>query len=139
MVDFEYLFYEEVISHRAGINNKDAVTLTLTGLRAVIEGVGYELRCRSVKAMSANSWRTDFCGRGETQMIKREARRAQSSARDPLKAAVMERCRQLGMKPQNDDEGDAIGILTYGLLVNGVTPPWLKDEVLRAPLLGGAR
>lgn len=136
MTAFEYLFYEEVISHRTGINNKDAVTLTLTGLRAVIEGVGYELRCRSVKALSANTWRTDFCGRGETQLIKRAARTAKQSARDPLKAAAMERCRQLGMKPQNDDESDAIGILTYGLLRNGVTPPWIAQEVLRAPLSG---
>ena len=70
-------------------------------------------------------------------MIKRAATRAQKSARDPLKAATMERCRQLGMKPRNDDEADAIGILTYGLLLNGVTPPWIANEVLR-PALGGA-
>lgn len=139
MTAFEYLFYEEVISHRTGLNNKDSVTLTLTGLRAVIEGVGYELRCRSVKSVSSNSWRTDFCGSGETQLIKRAAKAAQKSARDPLKAAAMERCRQLGMKPQNDDEGDAIGILTYGLLCNGVTPPWIANEVLRPALTGGAR
>jgi hypothetical protein len=138
MTAFEYLFYEEVISHRAGISNKDSITLTLTGLRAVIEGVGHELRCRSVKAIAAETWRKDFCGSGETQLIKRAAKAAGKSARDPLKAATIERCRQLGIKPQNDNEGDAIGILTYGLLVNGVTPPWLAKEVLRPALDGGA-
>ena len=111
----------------------------LLGLRAVIEGVGYELRCR-VRAVPSTNWRTEFCGRDETQMIRRAARQAQKSARDPLKAAVMERCRLLGLSPQNDDEGDAIGILTYAILTNGMTPPWLADETLRPiTLAGGAR
>jgi hypothetical protein len=39
------------------------------------------------------------------------------------------------MKPVNDDEADAIAILTYALGLSGITPPWLADEVLR-PVLG---
>ena len=134
VVSFDHLFYEEPIAHKQHVQTSEANLLTLVGLRTVIEGVGYELRCRSVKAVDANTWKLDFCGRGEVQMIKREAKRAQISARDPLKAATMERCRQLGMRPRNDNEGDAIGILTYGLLLNGVTPPWIAAETLRAPL-----
>ncbi len=131
---FEYLFYEEVINHRTHVSSNEKSVLLLTGLRAVIEGVGYELRCRSVKDVPEKIWRRDFCGSGEVQMIKRAAKAAQKSARDPLKAATMERCRQLGMKPKNDNEGDAIGILTYNLLAHGITPPWRANEVLRPPL-----
>lgn len=134
LLNFEYLFYEQVINHRQHVSSNEASVLTLTGLRAVIEGVGFELRCRSVKAVEEIYWRRDFCGSGEIQMIKREAKRAEKSARSPLKAATMERCRQLGMMPRNDNEGDAIGILTYGLLLNGLTPPWIANEVLRSPL-----
>lgn len=134
VISFDHLFYEQPIAHKQHVQTSEANVLTLIGLRTVIEGLGYEYGCRSVKAVDANSWRLDFCGSGEVQMIKRAAKRAEKSARDPLKAATMERCRQLGMKPKNDNEGDAIGILTYGLLLNGVTPPWLSNEVLRAPL-----
>ena len=52
---------------------------------------------------------------------------------------MIERCRQFGFTPRKNDEADAIGILTYAILLNGVTPPWLADETLRAPLLGVTR
>jgi hypothetical protein len=55
-----------------------------------------------------------------------------------LKAFAMERCRQLGLKPQKHDDAEALGILTWGLLVSGVTPPWLANEVLRQPLSAGS-
>lgn len=83
---------------------------------------------------NVESWRPGFVGKDESALIKRAAKAAQRSATDPLKAAVMERCRILGLTPRNHNEGDAIGLLTYGLLVGGITPPWLADEVLLPPL-----
>jgi hypothetical protein len=131
---FEHLFFEEPINHMMkGGTSEEAILLSL-GMAGCIEGVGYELRCRRVMKFSASSWRPGFCGNDEVSLIKRAAKQAQRSARDPLKAASMERCRQLGIKPQNDDEADAVGLLTYGILTSGVTPPWLAQEVLRAPL-----
>lgn len=136
VLPFEYLFYEQVINHRKNVGSNEASVLMLVGLRAIILNVGHELRCRSVKDVPIDAWRTDFCGRGEVGLIKRAARNAKAKSTDPLKAATMERCRQLGMKPKNDNEGDALGILTYSLLVHGIKPPWLESEVLRPPLGG---
>lgn len=84
---------------------------------------------------NVESWRPDFVGRDESVLIKRAAKRAQRSATDPLKAATVARCKILGLSPKNDNEGDALGVLTYGLLQCGITPSWLADEVLR-PALG---
>jgi hypothetical protein len=104
------------------------------GILGVVKEVLYDLKCREPVEIAPLSWQAAFCGSNETQLIKREARRAQESARDPIKAAVMARCRQLGMRPAKDDESDAIGLLTVGLLRAHVTPPWLANETLRAPL-----
>jgi hypothetical protein len=131
---FEYLFFEKPINHMMdGGTSEEAILISL-GLTGCIEGVGYELRCRQVISYGASSWRPGFCGAGEVEMIKRAAKRAKQSARDPLKAASMERCRQLGIRVGNDDEADSVGILTYGILSKGETPPWIADEVLRTPL-----
>lgn len=89
---------------------------------------------------SPDSWRPEWIGRIEDSEAKRKARRARkdgdkrASARDSLKALTVARCQQLGLRPRNDDEADAIGILTYAILSRGETPPWLADEVLRQPL-----
>ena len=32
------------------------------------------------------------------------------------------------------DQADAIGILTYGLMFDKITPPWIAGEVLLQPL-----
>lgn len=133
----DFIFYEAPIAHKKGRNTSlDNIRLAL-GLSGAIEGVGHELRCRRVDEIEPDEWQTDFCGRDERQLIKREARRAQRSARDPIKAAVMERCRLYGFKPKNCDEADAIGILTCGMLTKGFQPPWIVQEVLR-PMLAGA-
>ena len=45
------------------------------------------------------------------------------------------RAKQVGFSVRKDDEAAAIGLLTYSLLFHEhVTPPWIADEVLRAPL-----
>lgn len=131
---FDHLFFEEPINHMMkGGTSEEAILLSL-GMAGCIEGVGYELRCRQVAKFSASSWRPGFCGSDEIQMIKRAAKQAQRSARDPLKAASKERCRQLGIQVSNDDEADSVGLLTYGILISGITPPWLANETLRTPL-----
>lgn len=127
VLPFEYLVFEEPFDGKL-----------LIGLRAIILNVGYEFRCRSVRGIQPQSWQIDFCGRDEHRMMKRAARIAKQKFRDPLKEAIMEKCRLLGMNPKNVDESDAIGILTYAILTNGTTPPWIADEVLR-PLAGGGR
>src|SRR3546814_14377532 len=87
------------------------------------ECLGEELGCRIVRGVSPSTWRVNFIG-----SQKRGTKRA------TLKDLTKERCRQLGMKPQNDDEADAIGILTHTAESLGLSPPWTANEVLRPPL-----
>src|SRR3546814_19503842 len=87
------------------------------------ECLGEELGCRIVRGVSPSTWRVNFIG-----SQKRGTKRA------TLKDLTKERCRQLGMKPQNDDEADAIGILTHAAESLGLSPPWTANEVLRPPL-----
>src|SRR3546814_15740462 len=79
--------------------------------------------CSSDLGVSPSTWRVNFIG-----SQKRGTKRA------TLKDLTKERCRQLGMKPQNDDEADAIGILTHAADSLGLSPPGTANEVLRPPL-----
>lgn len=131
---YDWVFHEAPIAHRKTQNTSDENRRLALGLVAAIEGVAHELRCKT-REYEDRSWRPPFIGQTFNAEIKRAAKAAQRSARDPLKAATKERCRQLGITVTVDDEGDAVGILTYGILSHGVTPPWLSNEVLR-PAIG---
>lgn len=112
------------------------------GLAAHAQSFAYAMGCRPVTEVNVASWRPDFIGKIEDQRVKSEVRRKRKagdkkvSGRDELKYLTMLRCQQLGLSPRTNDEADAIGILTYCLLSNDITPPWLKDEVLRPLLVG---
>lgn len=134
---FDVIFQEAPINHLMKKGTSPENVRIALGLCSTIEGVGFELGCQ-IFEYKPDDWRPGFCGREENQLIKREAKRAGHSATDPLKAAVREKCRQLGLIVQKHDESDAIGILTYGLLTSGIQPPWLDNEVLR-PALTGAK
>lgn len=72
--------------------------------------------------ISIGAWRADFLGRNIPS--------------DPdWKHLAMVRCRQMGMHPAVHDAAEAIGILTYQILSDGLTPPWCAAETLR-PILG---
>ena len=70
-----------------------------------------------------NSWRAAFIGKQK-----------RGTKRQTLKDLTIERCRQLGFTPRNDDEADAIGLLDWACDVERISPPWRADEVLRPPL-----
>lgn len=142
----EYLFAEEPINPAQLQGGTTINTLRLaSGLSAHAESFAHALGVRRFQEFNISSWRGDFIGKISSNEAKANARRAKkagdqrASARGELKALTMERCRQLGLSPRKDDEADSIGILTYGLLVSGVTPPWLLEETLRAPLMGAAK
>lgn len=134
---FDVIFVERPICHLKTSNTSpDTVRLTL-GIYGSLEGVAHELgipKERIYEFDAKTGWQPGFCGREENRLIRRAAKLAQRDARDPIKAAVQEKCRQLGLRPQNSDQADAIGILTHGLLEAGIKPPWLESEILRTPL-----
>lgn len=144
VMSFDVIYHEEAIDARNLSGNTNIKALRLaSGLAAHVESFAYATGCRA-HAINVSTWRKDFIGE---QMVKdenakarakRKATGGKASARDALKSLTMERCRQLGMKPANNDQGDAIGILDFALdFHEHVTPPWRSEEVLR-PALGGA-
>ena len=141
----EYLFAEEPISPAQLQGGTTINTLRLaSGLAAHAESWAHAMGVRRYLEFNVSSWRPDFIGRVHDSEAKAKARRAKkagdgrASARSDLKRLTMERCRQLGFSPKNHDESDALGVLTYGLLTSGATPPWLANEVLLEPLVIGA-
>lgn len=134
---FDVIFAEAPIAHLMRKNSSTENARLALGFAATIEETADELgisKDRIFEYDPKSQWQPGFCGRDEDNLIRRAAKAAQKSSRDPIKAAVMERCRIYGFSPSNSDEADAIGIMTYGLLSNGITPPWLANETLRAPL-----
>ncbi len=113
------------------------------GLIASAEMYAYAMNLK-FSTITTEGWRADFIGRQEKQIIrlaaKEQAERTGGSpkTRDKLKAATIVRCRQLGLSPRNDNEGDALAILDHVVLADKVTPPWRRQDVL-APALGVAR
>lgn len=47
------------------------------------------------------------------------------------------RCKSLGLRPLNDDEADAVGILDYMISLEQIIPPW-REENLLLPVIGRA-
>lgn len=145
LTPFEFLFMEAPINHmmvnKGGASKTTAENVRVAlGLAAHCESFGHAVGSRRIIEYTPDSWRPDFIGRIESSAAKADARRdklagnSKASARDTLKTLTIARCRQLGFNPKNDDEADAIGILTYGILSSGEQPPWLNQEVLRTPV-----
>lgn len=144
-IGFEQLFWERKLSAHKIVSGKTTQqTLDLLGgLDAYAEGyrAAYRMRGRPV---AVNDWRQPFIGKDLDGTIKAATRRHNRIAKagggrtitstDKLKAATMERARQLGFSPRNDGEADALGLLDYQLDLADIVPPWRQDEVLRAPL-----
>jgi hypothetical protein len=143
VMGFDIIAKEQAINpgHLQGFTNIRSIELAF-GLSAHVHSFGFSRDCRVVD-IHIDTWRIDFVGSGEIAQIraavraKAKARGKKMSARDDLKEATMARCRQLGLKPENDDEGDAIGVGDYFLGAQGIIPPWRANEVLRAPLVVG--
>lgn len=105
----------------------------------------FNRRPRVVKAVDNRHWSPHFIGRVEYTDTKARARRINKmrkeqgedrkvSARKELKSLSEARARAYGFTIERDDESDALGILDYGLDINGTIPPWRAGEVLQ-PML----
>lgn len=142
---FDMLFWEQKLVAQkimSGLTSQATLDI-MGGLDAYAEGyrAAYRLRGGPVKI---DHWRSEFIGKDLDGTIKAATRRHNKivkvdggkkiTSTDKLKRATMERARQLGFSPANFDEADAIGVLDYKVQTYSMTPPWRKDEVLRAPL-----
>lgn len=121
---FDIVIYEEPLNLDSGklLTNKET-TFCLMGLATHVDSFCEAKNVRKYRSVNQSSWRSHFIGR-----MKR------GTKSPDLKAFAMERCRQLGLRPQKHDDAEAIGILDYMCEMEGITPPWRADEVLRPPL-----
>lgn len=147
VMPFEQVFVEPpIVPSQLQGNTTIHVIRLATGLAATVEYFCHQYRehdrypTRLPQEMNVESWRPDFIGKIANAEAKAKARRekkagnTRASARDTLKALTIARCKQLNLHPRSNDEADAIGILTYGILTRGETPPWIANEVLRQPV-----
>lgn len=146
IVPFEQVYVEEPITpgQLQGGTTVNTIRLAI-GLASAAETFCHVFKqrtefpdgVRGYHEINISAWRADFIGKIENQAAKAKAKHAGKSATDQLKRLVMERARQLGLPVRYNDESDAIGILTYGILLSGKTPPWIAEETLR-PILTGS-
>lgn len=120
------IYMEQPIHHASLTGHTNIDTLrVLAGICAHVHSFAAAMRLPTPVEVNVSSWRRDFIG---------SQKRGTKSP--TLKALTMERCRQLGFKPEYEDEADAIGLLDYALSCHErIIPPWRAGEVLR-PMLG---
>lgn len=122
--EITHLFFEDPL-HPAklqGNTNINSIRV-LGGLAAHAESWAEAMGCRVVRRVNMTTWRRHFIGSQK-----------RGTQRKALKAFVMERCQQFGFEPENDDESDSLGILTYAIDQLGFQSPWEKNMILRPEL-----
>ena len=108
------VFVEDALDARALSGNTNIQTLKLaSGLGSHAESWAEAMGCRIFRAVNQTTWRRHFIG---------SMRRGTKSV--DLKEYAMQRCRDLGFKPQKHDEAEAIGLLDYACDDLGFLPPW---------------
>lgn len=121
---FETMYIEKPLTQmerRGASNEANDIQLKLLG-HAESFAYAMGIRCQLI---NVKSWARHFIGSTPRSTKSKEK-----------KAYTMERCRTLGWKPRNDDEGDALGLLDYAINSEGLQAPWHLQETLRAPLMG---
>lgn len=116
---FTVAYVEEPLQPQAVMSHTTFDTLFLLyGLVAHAhswcEAKGVRIQCPN-----QSTWRRNFIG----------ARKRGTKSVD-LKAMTIERARELGFSPSNDDEADALGILDWGCVAERITPPWRFNNCL---------
>lgn len=126
---YEHLFLEDPISQAALSGHTNIATLRiLSGLAAHAESFAEQMRLRTVMRVNVASWRRHFIGK-----------MPRGTKSKTLKQYAMQRCRDYGFTPRNDDEADALGLLDHACHLQGLQPPWSAGEVLRPALMSGGR
>jgi len=121
---FDTVIYESPLNLDSSklVTNADT-TFLLIGLAVHVDSFCEAKRVRKYRCVNQTTWRRHFIG-----SMKRGTKTVQ------WKAYAMERCIQLGFRPAKHDEAEALGVLDYMCEMEGIVPPWRRDEVLRPPL-----
>lgn len=117
---FDAIFYEEP-RHLQSHNVQSSANehFLLVGLAAHAESFGEAVGCRIIRAVNGKTWNRHFLG-----SMKRGTKRV------TLKDYSLQRAREYGYSPRNDDESDALGILDFACDALGLAPPWRLETPL---------
>lgn len=105
------VFESPYVSHTPGRQTSQRTVLTLFYLAATTELICAQMQvpCYSLRP---GDWRKSFLGADNT------------TGRKKLKDLVMRHCLLRGLRPKDDNEADALGVLEYAAFRFGVRPPW---------------
>jgi hypothetical protein len=114
--DPDVVYYESPL--RGDQQSNETNNRMANSLAALVE---FYFKCKRVRCHEANnrSWKA-------TQ-LNAPSRRMSSAE---WKALSIRTARELGLKPGNDNEADALHILDHGLALENIVPPWRKDPPL---------
>lgn len=122
----EGVFFERPLQQNQVSGNSNITNIeNAVGLASHAQSWAYVMKCRVCYSVAIKTWRNFYIG-----SQPKDTKRAR------FKKLTMQRCKQLGFSPRNDDEGDALGILDWSFEYQGCPPLWRKDEILRPPLGG---
>lgn len=123
--EFETVTYEEplLLGPSAGHTSKE-IQILLIGLMTHVESYCAAKRIGRCQGVDNGAWRATFL---EGVKVPKGLKRGERSK--TLKSLCIERCRQFGWNPSNDNEADALGILEYWLHLLQIDRPW-RDRAL---------
>lgn len=111
----DLVIYESPL--RGDAQSTEANNRNANAMCSIVEFVCKAKRVRCDEA-SNSTWRKVALGKGRGLSTKE------------FKAWAMAMAKEFGLKPENDNEADAIGLLDYALKQEGITPPWRNDDLL---------
>jgi hypothetical protein len=106
---------------RGDYQSSEKNNFVANGLAAMVVFLCKAKRIRC-EGCSNSTWRKIYLGRGK----------GLTSAE--FKQAALKMARDFGMKPQNNNEADALGLLDYALNREQILPPWRQELTLTEQL-----
>ncbi len=144
----EQIWFEQKINAaNLVMTDEEGKRKPLTNRKALLFAAGLETHVMSFcyafninyQDVHIQSWRGDFIGRDIASDERKRAKERSIAlnkrvkATDRLKRLTVERARDLGADPRNDDEADAFGIMDYKLHSRDIQPPWRTETLQPVP------
>lgn len=111
----DLVIYESPL--RGDVQSTEVNNRMANALASVVELICKGKRIRCDEASNA-TWRKVALGKGRGLSSK------------DFKALAIKMAREFGLKPENDNEADAIGLLDYAFATEQIIPPWRRALIL---------
>jgi hypothetical protein len=131
----DFVIYESPLRGDAQSTEKNN---RIAGANAAI--VEFVCKCSRIRFSECdnNAWKASFFNTNIPKRVKNELGRSVRNPGYNPKAISIAMCKAFGIKVQNDNEADAIGLLDHALGLEGIIPAWRAEHVL-TPVVGVSR